>query len=178
MRVKEHHLHLPSIGVSLAPRSGVRKEKREIERARLQGVHVKRSDNREHSYALLSATSPVGAEGESSLVRRPCWGLARGRAERCRRCQALCPLSLGAKGWREGGRKLNGGEMPGRRRGRGHGDSVITFTLPDTAVRQTLGSYPPPLSLSASPCFLFCRNLSSRDFVRIEYALQRFFLSR
>lgn len=55
------------------------------------------------------------------------------------------------KGWREEGENEKGS----RRSGREHGDSVITFTLPDTAVRLTLipSRLPSPLSrrLSAFP---------------------------
>lgn len=49
----------------------------------------------------------------------------------------------------EGGRRREEGENEigkgSRQRGRERGDSVITFTLPDTAVRLTFDSYPQPL---------------------------------
>lgn len=52
--------------------------------------------------------------------------------------------SLGVKGWREEGE--NGIGKSSRQRGREHGDSVITLTLPDTAVRLMLDSYPQSFS--------------------------------
>ncbi len=65
------------------------------------------------------------------------------------RCQALCIPSLGVERMEGGRRRREEGENEigkgSRQRGREHGDSVITFTLPDTAVRLMLDSYPQPL---------------------------------
>lgn len=98
---------------------------------------------------LISAPSLLllwwqdGAEGASSLV---CSAVAWHGDEGS---DVMVPGALYSEpgsGRMEGARrreKMKWGKGS-RQRGREHGDSVITFTLPDTAVRLMLDSYPQP----------------------------------